>query len=55
MTDEQLSNKEMEIFIAAWEQDRVDMMEPLVEKYGWNGLVNAFSAAVDDYKDAGQE
>jgi hypothetical protein len=37
--EEYLTEKELLQFAAAWESDRVSPMEPLVEEYGWDGLV----------------
>lgn len=44
---EALSEKELMQFAAAWESDKVEPMKPLVEKYGWDGLVERLEVSVD--------
>lgn len=43
---EALTDEEFLQFAHAWKNDRVDLMEPLVEKYGWEGLVDRLAEAV---------
>ena len=39
MTDEVLTEEELMTFAHAWENDQVVPLQPLVEKYGWGGLM----------------
>lgn len=40
-----LTEEEFLHFAAAWENDKVEPMKPLVEKYGWEGLVERLAAS----------
>ena len=42
-----LTEKEFLTFAAAWENDRVEPMKPLVEEYGWDGLVERLEESVE--------
>lgn len=44
---EALPEEEVLQFAHAWENDKVDMMKPLVEKYGWEGLFERLEESVE--------
>jgi hypothetical protein len=45
---EVLTEEELLLFASAWENDKVEPMKSLVEKYGWQGLAERLEASIAD-------
>lgn len=46
-TVDALTDEEFLTFSLAWDNDNVEQMKPLVEEYGWNGLVKRMENSIE--------